>query len=77
MKNKNVLCIRQWRILGKRTENISQSKDTAFLGEVIAFYQEKKIVQLKGQFLIEPSKFLKSIADHLCLYFRELLKRWF
>lgn len=69
MKNENVLCIRQWRMLGKLTENISQSKNTQFLGEVIAFYQEN--CSTKGsdlpKFLIELSKFFTSTADHLCL----------
>lgn len=76
MKNKNVVCIRQ--NIGKADWKYqSQSRDAAFLEEVVAFYKEKKTVQLKGQFLIELSKFLKSTADHLCLYFRQLLKRWF
>lgn len=58
----------------------SQIKDAVFLGEVIAFYQEKKTVQIKGQIcqlLLELSKFFKSTADHLCLNFRELLTKWF
>lgn len=52
----------------------SQIKNTIFLGEVIAFYQKKKTVQIKGQichFLLELSKFFKSTADHLRLNFRE------
>lgn len=58
----------------------SQIKDAIFLGEFIAFYQEKKTVQIKGQIcqlLLELSKFFKSTADHLCLNFRELLTKWF
>jgi len=66
MKNESILCIRQWQILEMLTEKISQIKDVIFLGKVVAFYQEKKTVQIKGQichFLLELGKFFKSTAD--------------
>lgn len=73
MKNQIVLCIRQWWILEKLTEKIRVIfKILYFLGEIYAFYQEKKAVQIKGQichFLLELSKFFIGAAEHLCFNF--------
>lgn len=86
-KDVSFLCIRQWKRLEIPTQVIRVRSETfyfqeAFSGKsaeahlpsiVIAFHQEKKTVQIKGQicqFLLELSKYFKSTADHHFLNFR-------